>query len=182
MQKYNNIQTSLVGVEDWMKKEMKQISAGGANPNVLDSVYADSYGSKMQIMHLCSIALDGASLKVSPFDKSQLKVVEAAIRDADLGLSIVSENDGLRVIFPQLTTETRTKYTKVAKEKLEDARIKVRQIRQEVIEEIDSAKAAGEMGEDDMMRKKDEVQKKIETINKTLEEIYKAKEESIMKI
>ena len=120
MNKYNNLSQALSFVEDWMKKEMKQISAGGASPNVLDSVYVDSYGTRMQLMHLCNIALDGASLKVSPFDKSQLKPVEAAIREADLGLSIVSENDGLRVIFPQLTTETRTKYTKVAKEKLED--------------------------------------------------------------
>ncbi len=182
MQKYNNIEISLSGVEEWMKKEMKQISAGGANPNVLDSVYADSYGSKMQIMHLSNIALDGASLKVSPFDKSQLKIIEAAIREADLGLSIVSENDGLRVIFPQLTTETRTKYTKVAKEKLEDARIKVRQIRQEAIEEVDKSKDDGEMGEDEHKRNKEDVQKKIDTINKTLEDIYKTKEEAIMKV
>ena len=127
MQKYNNFQKELNEVVEWLKKEFKQISAGVATPAILDSVNVEVYGNYMNITHVASIILaDAKSLKVSPFDKSQTKAVEQAIRDADLGVSLVGESDGIRVIFPQLTTETRAKFVKQAKEKLEDARIKIR--------------------------------------------------------
>ncbi len=182
MEKFNNLQKSLKEIVEWMQKEMKSISAGGVNPAVLDSVMVESYGSFMQVMHLAAIAIDGNSLKVSPFDKSQTKAVEQAIRDADLGVSLVTESDGVRVIFPQLTTETRTKFVKVAKEKLEDARIKVRQIRNDVNSDLDAMKIAGEMGEDDVKRKKDQVQETVDKTNSELEGIFKHKETAILSV
>lgn len=182
MNKYNNLSTEFASVTEWMKKEMKQISAGAVNPAVLDSVMVESYGSYMQIMHLASVSIDGNSLKVCAFDKTQNKPIEQAVRDADLGVSLVTESDGIRVIFPQLTTETRQKFVKIAKEKLEDARIKVRHFRSEAIDEIDQEKKDGLMGEDDAKRKKDDVQKKVDSTNAELEGMYKHKEEVILKV
>jgi ribosome recycling factor len=182
MNKFNNFQNELKDVTAWMQKEMKQISAGQANPAILDSVHVDVYGSSMQVAHLANITLDGNSLKVSPWDKSQSKIIEQAIRDMDLGVSLVTESDGVRVIFPQLTTETRAKYVKLAKEKLEDARIKVRQLRNDVNSDLDAAKIAGEMGEDDVKRKKDEVQRLVDVTNGELESMFKHKESAIMTV
>lgn len=182
MEKFNSLQNNLKDVVAWMQKEMKQISAGGVNPAVLDSVMVESYGTFMQVMHLAAIGIDGNSLKVSPFDKSQMKAIEQAIRDADLGVSLVTESDGVRVIFPQLTTETRTKYVKIAKEKLEDARIKVRQMRNDVNSDLDALKINGEIGEDDNKKKKDQVQDLVDKTNSELENIFKHKESAIMSV
>jgi ribosome recycling factor len=136
----------------------------------------------MQLTHVASITLDGNSLKVAPWDKSQLKGIEEAIREADLGLSLIVESDGIRAVFPQLTSETRAKYVKIAKEKLEDARIKVRQMRNDVMDELETAKKNGEMGEDDLKKKKDEAQKNVDTINSELENMFKAKESAILTV
>lgn len=182
MNNFNNFAKDVKEVVTWMQKEMKSISAGGVNPAVLDSVSVESYGSYMQVMHLAAIGIDGNSLKVSPFDKSQTKAIEQAIRDADLGVSLVTESDGVRVIFPQLTTETRVKFVKLAKEKLEDARIKVRQLRSDVNSDLDAEKIAGNMSEDDNKKKKDEVQKMVDSTNMELEAIFKHKESAILTV
>lgn len=182
MNKFNNFEKTAKEAIAWLQKEFKQISAGQANPAVLDSVNVESYGSYMPISHVANISLDANSLKVAPWDKGQMKAVEQAIRDADLGVSLLTESDGIRVIFPQLTTETRTKFVKQAKEKLEEARIKVRQERQDAISEIDDAKKEGTVSEDDAKRKRDQVQKHVDETNKELEEMFKVKESAILKI
>lgn len=182
MEKFNNLQNNLKDIIAWMQKEMKQISAGSVNPAVLDSVNVESYGSFMPVMHLAAITIDGNSLKVSAFDKSQNKAIEQAIRDADLGVSLISESDGVRVVFPQLTTETRAKYVKLAKEKLEDSRVKVRQFRNDVNSDLDAMKIAGEMGEDDVKKKKDQVQDLVDKTNTELESIFKHKENTILSV
>jgi ribosome recycling factor len=183
MTTYKTIQENLNNVKDWFKSELKTISAGVANPAVLDSIYIDSYGSKMHISHLSAIAVeDSKTLKISAWDKSQLKSIEQAIRDADLGLSLVGEGDSIRVIFPQLTTETRAKYTKLAKAKHEEARIKVRGIRSEVNSELDEMKKNGELSEDDVFRKKEDVQKKVDALNSELDVLLSIKEEALMTI
>ncbi len=182
MEKFNNFEKNLKEVVVWLQKEFKQISAGVANPAVLDSVNVESYGSFMPIAHLATIALDGNNLKVVPFDKSQVKAVEQAIRDADLGVSLITESDGVRVVFPQLTSETRTKFVKLAKEKFEDARIKVRQERGDVNSDLDAEKIAGNMSEDDNKKKKEQVQKIVDSINAELESMFRQKENAIMKV
>jgi ribosome recycling factor len=182
MPKFNNLEKNLKEVVAWLQKEFKQISAGVANPNVLDSVNVEAYGSFMAIAHVATISLDGNNLKVIPFDKSQVKAVEQAIRDADLGVSLITESDGVRVIFPQLTTETRAKYVKLAKEKLEDARIKVRQFRSDLNSDLDAEKIVGNMSEDENKKKKDQVQKHVDATNNELEGMFKLKETAIMKV
>jgi ribosome recycling factor len=182
MEKFNNLQNNLKEISAWLQKEMKQISAGQANPAILDSVYVDVYGSSMLVSHLANISLDANTLKVSPWDKSQTKMIEQAIRDMDLGVSLVSESDGVRVIFPQLTTETRAKYVKLAKEKLEEARIRVRQHRNDVNSDLEAMRIASEMGEDDVKKKKDQVQDLVDKTNAELESIFKHKETAILSV
>jgi len=182
MEKYKNLENNLGEVVAWLQKELKQISTGQANASILDSVYVDAYGSKMLVTHVASISMDGNSLKVSPFDKGQLKDLEQGIRDADLGVSILSESECVRVVFPQLTTETRAKFVKIAKEKFEDARIKVRQVRADVNVEIDAEKIAGNISEDDAKSQKDVVQKNVDETNNELQQLFSAKETAILKV
>jgi ribosome recycling factor len=183
MNKFNSFKNDLQQVVDWLKAEFKTISAGVATPSILDSVNVESYGSYMPFMHAASVTVeDPKTLKIVAFDKSQLKNIETAIRDADLGLSILVDSEAVRAIFPQLTSETRAKFVKIAKEKLEDARIKVRQARQEVMDEIDAAKKEGEISEDDQHKKREAVQLQVTATNQELETLFEHKEKAIITV
>jgi ribosome recycling factor len=118
---------------------------------------------------------------VSPWDTSLVKTLETAIRDADLGVSVVTDSSGLRVIFPELTGERRTQLLKLAKSKLEDARVSVRSCRDDVMKEIDRSQKDGEISEDEKFSQKETVQKKIDEANRGLEALYAKKEAEIQK-
>src|SRR5690606_2188232 len=92
---------------------------------------------------------DARTLRISVWDKGAVSAIEKAIREADLGVSTVADSSGLRVIFPELTSERRTQLLKLAKSKLEDARISVRSVRDEAMKAIDKAQKDGDISEDD---------------------------------
>jgi ribosome recycling factor len=183
MNKFNSFKNDLQNIVEWLKSEFKTISAGIATPSILDSVQVESYGMYMPVAHTATITVeDPKTLKIVAFDKSQVKNIETAIRDADLGLSLIVDGESVRAIFPQLTSETRAKFVKIAKERLEDARIKVRQLRQDVMDEIDNAKKEGELSEDDQHKKRDVAQAAVGETNQTLESLFEQKEKAITTI
>jgi ribosome recycling factor len=166
----------------WLQKEYTGIRTGQANPGLLDAVKVESYGSYMPIQQLGSVGIEDArTLRVSMWDSSQVPAVEKAIRDADLGVSVMSDSAGLRIIFPELTSERRVQLLKLAKTRLEDARITVRSIRDEEMKDLEKEFKAGGMGEDDKFTKKDAIQKSVETTNSKLESLYFAKEKELQK-
>jgi len=123
---------------------------------------------------------DPKTLRIAPWDKSQIKEVEKAIVASNLGLSTAVDDSGVRVIFPQLTTETRQKLIKVLKEKLEEARITVRQERERVWEEVQKLEKEGKLTEDEKFRAKDDLQKIIDETNKNLEAVFTKKEREVI--
>ena len=148
---------------------------------VLDGVSVESYGSYQPIKNVASISVeDPKTLRISPWDKNQIKAIEKAITVADLGLSVATDDAGIRVIFPQLTTETRQKLVKVLKEKLEEARITVRRERGDVLDDILKQEKEGKMTEDERMRSKDELQKIVDEANKNLEVLFEKKEKEVI--
>ncbi len=170
-----NFKIELKKIEEWLAKELSQVHTGKATPVVLDSINIESYGSYMPIKNVSSItAEDAKTLRIAPWDKNQIKAIEKAIQDADIGLSVLSDSDGIRAIFPMLTTETRARLVKVLKEKLEDARISVRKIRGDEIDSVD------DLPEDDKKRAKDDIQKAVDEANKNLESIFAKKETDLM--
>jgi ribosome recycling factor len=171
----NDLKQELKKVEEWLSKEYSQVHTGRATPMVLDSVMVESYGSKMPIKNVAGISIeDPKTIRVAPWDKNQIKDIETAIMASNLGLSVVSDSDGVRVIFPMLTTENRTKLAKILKEKLEDARISVRKARGDEMDKLE------DLSEDEKKRAKDEVQKCVDESNKNLEAIFAKKETEVM--
>lgn len=170
-----NFKIELKKIEEWLSKEYGQVHTGRATPIVLDSVMVESYGNYMPIKNVAGITIeDPKTLRIAPWDKNQIKNIESAINDANLGLSVLSDSDGVRVIFPMLTTENRIKLVKILKEKLEDARISVRKERQNEIDKLD------DLSEDDIKRGKDDIQKAVDETNGKLEAIFIKKESEIM--
>ena len=162
---------------EWLKREYTGISTGRATPAILDLVSVESYGSRTAIPHVASVTIeDPRTLRVAPWDKTQLKAIETALRDADLGLSVSVDDMGLRIFFPQLTTERRAQLVKVLKDRLEDARVKVRMLRQETQKDIE----AEALPLDDAKRAADELQKKVEEYNGLLEDVFTKKEGEVM--
>lgn len=176
----SEIKQRLDEVVVWLQKEYSGIRTGQANPGLLDGVKVESYGTYMPIVQLGSIGIEDArTLRVSMWDASQVAAVEKAIRDADLGVSLVADSSGLRVIFPELTSERRVQLLKLAKTKLEDARISVRGVRDEEMKELEKDFKAGGMGEDEKFTKKDDIQKNVEETNNKLESLFNSKEREL---
>ncbi len=162
-------------IEVWLSKEYSQIQTGRATPMVLDSISIENYGSYTPIKNIASISVeDSKTLRIAPWDKNQIRLVEGAINEANLGLSVLSDADGVRVIFPMLTTESKSKLVKILKEKLEDARISVRKERQVEIDKLEG------LTEDEIKRAKEEIQKAVDEVNSNLENIFSKKEGDLM--
>jgi len=170
-----NFKIELKKIEEWLSKEYSQVHTGRATPVVLDSITVESYGNYVAIKNLAGVTIeDPKTLRIIPWDKNSVKSIENAIRDADIGLSVLSDSNGIRVIFPMLTTESRVKLVKILKEKLEEARISVRKMRQEEIDSLD------DLSEDEKKRGKEDVQKCVDETNSNLEVIFNKKETDIM--
>jgi len=160
----------------WLQKEYASLRTGRATPTILDSVQVDVYGSKMSINQVASVLGEGPrSLRITPWDKTVTKAIDSAIRESNLGLSVSVDDQGLRVSFPELTAESRTTLLKVAKQKLEEARIRLRSERQKVLSDLDK----GEMPEDEQTRTKNELQKLVDETNRKLDEFANKKEKEI---
>lgn len=178
---FNSFKKQLVTAEDWLRKEMQQIRTGQASPAVLDGVRVDAYGSHMGLKEVASIMIEGArTLRITPWDKVQTKEIEKAITQANLGVAVVADDQGIRVNFPELTSDRRTEIVRNAKEKLEEAKKQVRGYRDTVIKDLQAKEKAGGMGKDDIFRHKNEAQKLVDECNKRLEDLFSKKEKEIL--
>ncbi len=178
---FNTLKTKIKDVEEWLKKENLQIRTGRASVSLLDNVQIEAYGSLMPINQVAGLGTeDPRTLRISPWDMSQVKEIEKALIKADLGVSIAVDDKGIRVSFPPLTTERRGDFVKVAKEKLEEAKVSIRRLRDEAWADIQAKEKEGGMSEDEKFRFKADMEKFIQDANKSLETLFKKKEEEIM--
>ena len=157
---FGNVEIQKIKITEWLHNEYRSISTGRATPNVLDGIAIDQYGTRTPLSHVSSISIEDArTLRVAPWDKTVIRDIERAINEADIGLSVSSDDQGLRVSFPMLTTETRQKLVKVLKDRLEDARVRVRAMREDANKDIDAREKDGEYGEDERMNYREQLQK-----------------------
>ena len=178
---FSQFKAELKKVEEFLSKEYTQLNIGRASPMILDSISVESYGSYVPLKNVASVSIeDPKTLRIAPWDKSQVKGIEKAIVAANLGVSVATDDMGLRVVFPQLTTETRQKLVKVLKEKLEESRITARHERVRVLEDIEAKKKDTKLTEDEMFTAKEELQKLTTEANDNLETIFEKKEKEVM--
>ncbi|HTH93233.1 MAG TPA: ribosome recycling factor [Candidatus Paceibacterota bacterium] len=164
-------------VQEWLAKEYGQIHTGRAAPGLLDGVMVEAYGSTQPLKNVSSINIeDPKTLRVLPWDKSQIKDIERGLYASDLGFSIAVDDAGIRVIIPALTTETRQKLVKLAKERLEDARISIRKGRESILNTFRDQK----LPEDAERNAKEDIQKLVDAANEELETLFKKKESEIL--
>jgi ribosome recycling factor len=177
---FKPLEGKLAKSKEWLGNEYRTLRSGRATPSILDGVKVSAYGSLMTINALGTVRVEGArSLVIQPYDTSVSKDIERGIAEANLGLGVGIDPSGIRVTFPELTTERREQFVKIAKQKLEEARTTVRVARDECWKDIQEQEKAGTISEDDKFRLKDEMQKKIDACNEDLEKSFEAKEKEM---
>ncbi len=178
---FSKFNTAVLEAEEWLKKELSMLRTGRANSSVLDSIYVESYGSMSPIAHVATVNMeDPRTIRVVPWDKSQVKSIEQAINKADIGISVSTDDAGLRVIFPELTGERRLQVVKLLKDRLEDTKITMRKAREATISDLKNAEKDGELTEDEHFKAKEDLQKLVDAANSKFDEMAAKKEKEIM--
>lgn len=164
--------------------ELKKVRTGRAHPSMLDSIQIEAYGQRMPLNQVANVtAPEPQMLTVTPFDPSNIQAISAAIRnDQSLGLNPSDDGRLVRVPIPALTEERRHQIVKQTSEKVEEARIALRNIRQDALKEAKRLKDAKEMSEDDMKRAEKQVDDLVSQYNTEVETAFKTKEKEILTI
>ncbi len=162
-----------------MEKRFLNIRAGRANPAILDKVMVSYYGSDTPLKQLATISIPEArQLMIKPFDRSCLGAIEKGIYEADIGLTPNNNGEVIILNIPALTEETRREYVKQAKGISEDAKIALRNIRQDANNDMKKL----EIPEDDKKTGQEDVQELINKYNKIVDEKFKEKETELMSV
>lgn len=170
----NEIKNKMNKVIENLESRYTTIRAGRANPNILHGVMVDYYGTPTPIQSLATISIPEARvLSIKPFDKSSLKNIEKAIYEANLGIAPTNNGEVIMLTVPELTGETRRNYVKQASAMAEEAKVALRNIRQD---ENNKIKKDEELREDERDMCLDIVQEMIENFNKIVDEKFKEKE------
>ena len=166
------------------EEELKKVRTGRAHASMLDSVQVEAYGQLMPLNQVANVtAPEAQMLLISPFDPSQVQAIAGAIRsDQSLGFNPTDDGRIIRVPVPALTEERRKQLVKQTGDKVEDARIALRNIRQDALKEVKRLKDAKELSEDDAKRAEKAVDDSIAAFNGKIDEAFKAKEKDILTI
>lgn len=164
-------------------EEAGTLRTGRANPGMVEGLLVDYYNAKTPLIQMASISVpEPRQIVISPWDKGVLSQIEAAVRESDLGLNPVNDGSVVRITLPALTEERRRELVKTLNSRAEEARISIRNIREDAWKEIQEAEKEGLMSEDDKFRSKDDLQKVIDGYNGQLETIREKKEGEIMTV
>jgi ribosome recycling factor len=165
------------------KDDLASVRTGRANANMFSRVLVDYYGSMTPINQLASINVPEARMAViKPYDASQLKAIETAIRNSDLGLNPGNDGQIIRVVIPQLSEERRREMVKLARGKGEDARVTIRNIRRKAMEELHRIARDGEAGEDEVGRAEKELQGTTDKYVHQVDDLVKHKETELLEV
>ena len=166
-----------------MKQEYNSLRAGRANPQALDRIMVDYYGSPTPINQMGNISVpEPRMLIIALWDTKMIPAVEKAIQKSDLGINPANDGKVIRLIFPELTQERRKDLAKVIRKKAEESKVAVRSIRRDAMEDIKKQKKDNLLTEDDQKKLEEKVQKLTDEKVKEIDAIAQAKEKEIMSV
>lgn len=159
------------------------LRTGRATPALVEHLEVDYYGTRTPLNAIASIAAPGPrELVIQPWDKAILPSIEKAIISSSLSLAPIADRDMIRLTIPALTEERRKEMTRTLGGYIEEARIKVRQERDEALKKVEAALKAKEISEDERNRRRKDIQQAIDGANQKIEDIGRAKEKEIMTV
>ena len=162
--------------------ELGTIRAGRANPNVLNKIKADYYGTPSPIQQMANVSVpEPRMIQIQPWDKSLLKVIEKAIQVSDLGINPTNDGSMIRLVFPELTEERRKELVKDVKKKGEAAKVAIRNIRRDGNDALKKLKGS-EVSEDEIKDMETELQKLTDKFVKEVDKAVESKSKEIMTV
>jgi ribosome recycling factor len=178
-----NIEKSMSEHVDKLNRELGTLRTGRANPQLLENIRVECYGSQMPIKQLGVINIpDGRTLEIQAWDPTSLEAIEKAIQKSDLGVSPVNNGKLIRISIPPMTEDRRKQMVKTIKSMSEDFRVKIRNERRDAIERIKKAQKGGEISEDDGKRFEQSAQKLTDTYVKKVDDTIAAKEKELLTV
>ena len=166
-----------------LQNNMQAIRAGRANPKLLDRITVDYYGTPTPLNQIGNVTVPEARmLVIKPWEKTMLKAIEKAIQTSDLGLNPNNDGEVIRLIFPELNAERRKDLTKQVKKGAEDAKVAVRSIRRDAIEQVKKLKKDSLITEDDQRKAEEDAQKLTDKAIKEIDTVAAATEKEIMEV
>ena len=163
--------------------ELSSIRTGRANPSLIDRVMVPYYGTPTPLNQLAQISVpEPRLLVVQVYDKSQIGVVEKALRTSEQGLNPASDGQVIRVPIPPLTEERRKEFVKLVRQKAEEARVAIRNVRRDELHRIDQMQKSGEVAEDESKRAHARLQKITESQIEKIDSLAGRKESEVMEI
>jgi ribosome recycling factor len=170
-------------VLNFLRTDLSALRTGRATPAIVENVMIEAYGGRTALVGLASLSIpDARTILIEPWDKSILKDIERGIQEAKLGVNPVVQGNQIRVALPQLTEESRRGLIKVMNEKLENARISIRNVRETARAEVTKAEKEKEIAEDDKYRLLEQIDKVAAGYNEQIKNIGAEKETEIMTI
>ncbi|MCX8070052.1 MAG: ribosome recycling factor [Thermodesulfovibrionales bacterium] len=166
-----------------LKKDYASIRTGRASLALLDGIMVDYYGTKTPLNQVASLGIpDPRQITIQPWESKIMSEIEKAILKSDLGLMPTNDGKIIRINIPHLTEERRKELVKVAKKRLEEAKVAIRNIRRDINEEIKKEEKEKKISEDDAKKLLDEIQKLTDSYIEKSDEILKHKENEIMEV
>ena len=166
-----------------LQNNLQTIRAGRANPKLLDRIMVDYYGTPTPLNQIGNVTIPEARMMViKPWEKSMLRAIEKAIQTSELGLNPNNDGEVIRLIFPELNAERRKDLTKQVKKGAEDAKVAVRSIRRDAIEQVKKLKKDSLITEDDQRKAEEDAQKLTDKAIKEIDTVAAAKEKEIMEV
>ncbi len=177
---FSTLTNSVKETEEHLVRELSNVRTGRATPTLLDSIRPETYGTRTPLREIASVSVEDArTLRIIAWDKELGKAIEKAITEANLGVSVSIDDQGVRVTFPDLTAERRVLLVKITGEKLEQAKVAIRSHRTETIRTMEVAEKDGELSKDELFRLKEEAQKIIDATNEKMESLAEEKRKEI---
>lgn len=178
-----NLQQELQKATEHYKNELAKLQAWRANPAIVEGVFVMAYGSSQPLKNVAAVStLDAQTISIQPWDKSLMRDIEKWITDANLGLNPNNNGESILINIPPLTEERRRDLVKLSSRMTEDAKVSIRNIRQDFKKKLDQAKTDKTASEDVLKWYESDLQKAIDTAIKHIDEIEKHKEGEIMKV
>jgi ribosome recycling factor len=171
------------GAVKTLTAEFASVRTGRASTSLLDRVSVDAYGTRTPLNQLATIhAPEPRLLTVQPFDRSIMQAVERALMESDLGLTPSNDGQLIRLPIPQLTEERRKELVRLVHKMAEEARVAVRNVRRDVMNEMKRAEKEGDFSRDELGRAQDEVQKLTDAEIKSIDELMARKEAEVLEV
>ena len=165
------------------RSELATVRTGRASPHLLDRVVVDYYGAETPLKQLANVAAsDARLLTVTPYDKNAISLIEKAIQESDLGLTPSNDGNVIRLQIPDLTEERRKDLVKVVHGVAEGAKVAIRNVRRDTMQDLRELKKGGDVGEDDERRAESELQRLTDESTKEIDTLLAAKEAEILEV